>query len=129
MVGELGPRVALGERGEELRRADRGRRADEADRDRGIGGAPQRQRHLHRLGLRGERRTRLDEKRLAGGRQRDAAWVAHEQHDVELHLQLRESLREGGLRDVQPPGRTRDLALFGNRDEVPQLHLAEHPAS
>ena len=74
-----------------------------------------------------QRGARVREQRLAGGRQPDRAAVAQEHPLAELGLEPPDLLADGRLGDPQPLGRTREVRLLGDGDEVgelAELHLA-----
>src|SRR5262249_59767524 len=61
------------------------------------------------------------EKLSTGARQPDPPFVAIEQPDLDLLLQLLDLLTEGGLRDVEALGSATKMQLFSDSDEVPQM--------
>ena len=63
---------------------------------------------------------------LARRRERDMPRRAVDERDPELVLQPPDLLRQRRLRDVQQPGRAREVALVGQRDEVAQLAQFHH---
>jgi len=120
--------VRGGERAEELRRIAHGRRPDEADRDRPRRRASKRLAAVDGVGLRGQRRARLGEERLARVSQLDTARATFEQLYAELGLELSDRIGERGLREIEPARRARDLTLLGDRDEALELNASRgHP--
>ena len=74
---------------------------------------------------RGERGAGMREERLAGPGERDSRAVAVEQRLAELKLEAADLRADRRLRHRDANRRTRELGLFGDRDEVvelPQIH-------
>jgi hypothetical protein len=69
-----------------------------------------------------QRQPRMVEKRLACGGQFDAVHAAGHQLDANLVFEIADLAAEGRLRRVQPfPGRERQAALLGDRDEIAKV--------
>jgi hypothetical protein len=75
----------------------------------------------HRRDLR-QCQPRMIEKGSARRGQLDPARTAGQELSPDLVLQIADLPAERGLRGVQPPrGRNRQVARFGDRDEIPQM--------
>jgi hypothetical protein len=59
--------------------------------------------------------------RLTRRRQRDAARLSHEKREAQFLLEFLNLLRQRRLLNVQPGGGARELAFFGDREEVAQM--------
>ena len=68
-----------------------------------------------------EDRFGIDQKGAAGIGQADAARMAHEERRVDLAFEGAYLLRQRRLLDVEFLGRTRDMPLMGNGDEVAEM--------
>jgi hypothetical protein len=64
---------------------------------------------------------RLAQEGAAGIGQRHVVTAPIEESDAHLDLELANLLAERGLRRVQPGGGAREVQLFGDRQEVPQM--------
>jgi hypothetical protein len=64
---------------------------------------------------------RMFEKQSTGAGQPHPPSVAIEQLDLDLFLELLDLLAERRLRDVEPLCRTREIQLFSDGNEVPQV--------
>jgi hypothetical protein len=70
----------------------------------------------------------VTKKRDAGVREVHSTGRAYEEARAQLVLETPDLAADGGLRDAKPPGRTTDVSLLGDRDEVFDLGEA-HVAS
>ena len=73
------------------------------------------------IGRRAVKNSRLFKKLTAGGGERHAVAMPHEQTNPELFFELANVPAQRGLGDMEAFGRPRDARLVGNRNEGAQM--------
>src|SRR5207248_1591960 len=102
-----------------------GRDAEEPGCQRALLGSRERLSRLQGVGGGGECGSGLLVEQLAVGGERHTVRLPVQQLDAEFALQLRDRLRQRGLREMELLGGTRDLPFLDHRDEVEKLSSLE----